>query len=237
MTNDGTQDPVPPPAPADPVSGLVTGARYEPEPPRARVTEPPMPDIAAMREAMAHVLDENSELRLDAITPADEFFTDSTASAGGDAPSAPAEVPATQQPAQPAGKPVAQVPVAQVPTQAPGQAPPSPATVTVTGLPHEVPTRGAVTRVFAQPVNIPAPRDAEAGPAQALPPAASRGERTRRIRLPSGFLRRRSTAPSGVPGQSSAGSVALILSLLGVMIVLGIVALASLIDTIATVLS
>ena len=104
MTNDGTHDPVPPPVLADPLSGLVTGARYDPEPLRVRVTAPPPPDIAAVREAMASVLDENSELDLDSIMPANEFFADSTGESAPEPPAAPA-----------AAQPVAQVPVSDVP--------------------------------------------------------------------------------------------------------------------------
>lgn len=226
MTNDGTQDPVPPPVLADPVSGLVTGSRYEPEPLRVRVTEPPMPDISAVREAMASVLDENSELSLSAIGPAADFFTDSTG---------PGDTPAGGTPVPPAAKPVAQVPVAQVPTQAPGQAPPPPATATVGGLPRELPARGAVTRVPPQPARIPSPR--AGGTARALPPAITPGEKSRRIQLPKGFMRRRFKPSAGAKGQSSSGSVTLIMALLFVMIVLGIVALVSLVNTIATVFS
>jgi hypothetical protein len=222
MTNDdGTQDPVPPPVLADPLAGLVTGAGYQPEPLRVRVTEPPMPDIAAVREAMASVLDENSELDLSAIVPAEAFFTDS---AGTTRSEQAAPAPDAAAPAQP----VAQVPVAQVPTQEAG----TPAQAPVTRAPGAVPTRGAVTRVT--PPAIPAQRGA-GGTARALPPATTRGEDTRRIRLPRGFMRQRPEVPAGAKGPSSAGSVTLIMVLLLVMVVLGIVALASLVDTIASV--
>jgi hypothetical protein len=60
--HDGTQDPGPPPLLADPLSGLVTGGKYDAEAVRIRVVEPAMPDIEAVREAMASVLDEDSEL-------------------------------------------------------------------------------------------------------------------------------------------------------------------------------
>ncbi|MGB3443054.1 MAG: hypothetical protein WBA97_30300 [Actinophytocola sp.] len=62
--HDGTQDPGPPPLMADPLSGLVTGGKYDAEAVRVRVVEPSMPDIDAVREAMASVLDEDSELRM-----------------------------------------------------------------------------------------------------------------------------------------------------------------------------
>lgn len=62
--HDGTQDPGPPPSLPDPLSGLVTGGKYESEPLRVRVVEPTAPDIEAVREAMASVLDEDSELMI-----------------------------------------------------------------------------------------------------------------------------------------------------------------------------
>lgn len=64
MTDDGTQDPGPPPVLSDPVSGLVTGSEYEPAPLKVRVVQPPMPDLSAVREAMAGMLDEDSDLSL-----------------------------------------------------------------------------------------------------------------------------------------------------------------------------
>jgi hypothetical protein len=89
--------------------------------------------------------------------------------------------------------------------------------------------------VSTPPAGIPAPRRAGTIPARAraLPPAASPGEKSRRIRLPRGFMRRRTQLPRGTKVQSSAGSLTLIMVLLGVMVVLGIVFLASFIDTIA----
>jgi len=220
MTNDGTQDPVPPPVLADPLAGLVTGSRYEPEPLRVRVTKPPLPDISAVREAMANVLDEDSVLDLGPITPAADYFTDSTGTTT-------AAEPAPAQPAPAATKPVAKVPVSQVPTQAAG----APARAPVRRPPAKVPTRGAVTRV--PPAVIPSQR--RPGMARSLPPAITRGEDTRRIRVPRAFLRRGPEVPDNVKGRSSAGSVTLIMVLLLVMVVLGFVALASLIDTIASV--
>ncbi len=238
MTNDGTQDPVPPPVLADPLAGLVTGVRYEPAPLRVRVTEPPMPDISAVREAMASVLDADSELVLDPIGPATAFFTDSAAETAADQPAdkpgdKPADPPAPAQPApeKPATPPVARVPVSQVPAQVPGSAGPRSAQASVRWPPPKVPTRGAVTRV--RPPAIPAPRGSNT--ARALPPAITRGEDTRLIRLPRGFVRRRPKVPASAKGPSSAGSVTLIMVLLGVMIVIGLVALASLIGTIASV--
>ena len=227
MTNDGTQDPVPPPVLSDPLAGLVTGSRYEPEPLRVRVTDPPMPDISAVRQAMANVLDEDSELDLSAIGPATDFFIDSTSTAS--------PPPAQQQPAQPsgsasaAGRPVAQVPVSQVP--APGSDQAAQAPVPRTG---QAPTRGGVTRVPTAPGGIPAQRGAGLSQARELPRAITSGERTRKIRLPSGFMRQGPKLPPRVRGQSSAGSVTLIMLLLFVMAVLGIVFLASFIDSLAS---
>lgn len=221
MTNDGTQDPVPPPVLSDPLAGLVTGSRYEPEPLRVRVTDPPMPDISAVRQAMANVLDEDSELDLGAIGPATDFFTDSTSTA-----SPPATQPSGSAPA--AGRPVAQVPVSQVP--APGSDQAAQAPVPRTG---QTPTRGGVTRVPTAPRGIPAQRGG-ASQARELPSAITSGERTRKIRLPSGFMRQGPKLPPRVRGQSSAGSVTLIMLLLFVMAVLGIVFLASFIDSVAS---
>jgi hypothetical protein len=62
--HDGTQDPGPPPLMSDPLSGLVTGGKYDAEAVRVRVVEPAAPDIDAVREAMASVLDEDSELMM-----------------------------------------------------------------------------------------------------------------------------------------------------------------------------
>lgn len=68
--HDGTQDPGPPPLMSDPLSGLVTGGKYDAEAVRIRVVEPAKPDIEAVRTAMESVLDENSELRIDLPRPA-----------------------------------------------------------------------------------------------------------------------------------------------------------------------
>ncbi len=231
MTNDGTQDPTPQPVLSDPLAGLVTGSRYEPEPLRVRVVEPPMPDISAVREAMASVLDENSELDLTPIGPAADYFTDSSAEVPAQAPPS-AAGPATTETAPPApaaGPAVAKVPVAQLPTQVPvGRSAVRPGTALT--VPGQVPRRGAVTRISPPPA-IPSPREA----ARPLPARGRRGERSRRIRLPRGFVRRKPPVSPEVKAPSSAGSVTLIMLLLFVMIVLGIVFLASLIDTIASV--
>lgn len=73
--HDGTQDPGPPPMLPDPLSGLVTGGKYDAEAVRIRVVEPSMPDITAVREAMASVLDEDSELRMGFDGPFDSPAT------------------------------------------------------------------------------------------------------------------------------------------------------------------
>jgi hypothetical protein len=65
--HDGTQDPGPPPLMGDPLSGLVTGGKYDSESVRIRVVEPAAPDIEKVRSAMEAVLDENSELRVDLL--------------------------------------------------------------------------------------------------------------------------------------------------------------------------
>jgi hypothetical protein len=199
MDNDGTQDPVPPPVLPDPLAGLVTGSRYEPEPLRVRVTEPPMPDISAVREAMASVLDEDSELDLNAIAPAENFFINSNTGAAATQPAAQPVTPTAVQPA--AGPPDSPVPVDSPP-------PDSPAPPPVAAVP---------------PARIPAPR-------RALPNAITSGEKTRRVRLPS----RGPKLPPTVKSQSSAGSISVIVLLLVVMFVLGIVFLASLIDSIGS---
>lgn len=54
MPHDGTQDPGPPPLMPD----ALTGSTYDTEAVRVRVVEPVMPDMAAVREAMKAVLDE-----------------------------------------------------------------------------------------------------------------------------------------------------------------------------------
>jgi hypothetical protein len=109
--HDGTQDPGPPPLMHDPLSGLVTGGRYDGEAVRIRVVEPAAPDIEKVRSAMESVLGENSELRVDLLpgapsskppvkTPPPEAKTPTpTPPAGIPLPaarigSAPAEIPA-----------------------------------------------------------------------------------------------------------------------------------------------
>lgn len=211
MTNDGTQDPGPAPVLSDPLAGLVTGARYDPEPLRVRVVDPPMPDISAVREAMANVLDEDSELRLAPLPSMAGPVRDSRQAdpPAGEIPVRDAEQTPAAEPA-PARPPVAKAPVAQAP----------------------------VTRV-PPPANIPAQRSGPPGaipPARPLPPAVV-AERTRRVRVPRGFMPREVKPPPGTKGKSSAGSVALIMALLLVIAVIAIVFLASLVNTISSIFS
>ncbi|HEX2133124.1 MAG TPA: hypothetical protein VHH15_16375 [Actinophytocola sp.] len=120
MTNDGTQDPGPQPVLSDPVSGLVTGSGYAPEPLKVRVVEPPMPDISAVRAAMAGMLDEDSELNFDLVQPAETAAERTTeipvqASSPENAPPEPqAEVPAPAAPVEdPAPTPPVGIPAQQ----------------------------------------------------------------------------------------------------------------------------
>lgn len=96
--HDGTQDPGPPPLMADPLSGLVTGGKYDAEAVRIRVVEPPATDIEAVRTAMESVLDENSELRVNLPTQktssAQEPSTAEAAPVGKAPPTPPVGIPA-----------------------------------------------------------------------------------------------------------------------------------------------
>jgi hypothetical protein len=98
-SHDGTQDPGPPPLMSDPLSGLVTGGKYEGDAVRVRVVEPAAPDIEAVRNAMASVLGEDSELRMGLPTAAVPAPADD---------GKPAEKPAekTPPPTPPAGIPM-----------------------------------------------------------------------------------------------------------------------------------
>lgn len=208
MTNDGTQDPVPPPVLADPLAGLVTGNRYEQEPLRVRVVEPAMPDITAVRAAMANVFDEDSELT---FAPLFDSAQDT------DPPEPTGAIPAHAPPspaAEPAPPAVAKVPVAKVPTQ-----------VRVTRVPPPV---GIPAQRSGPPGAIP--------PARRLPPAIV-AEKARRIRVPRGFAPSGVKPPSGTKGTSSAGAVALIMVLLLVIAIIAIVFLVSLVDTISSIFS
>jgi hypothetical protein len=119
--HDGTQDPGPPPLMSDPLSGLVTGGKYDAEAVRVRVVEPTAPDIDAVREAMASVLDEDSELmirmppREPEPAPVAENMgaNDPDAGDGGEGvgPAAESAAPAPPPPTPPAGIPVARIPL------------------------------------------------------------------------------------------------------------------------------
>jgi hypothetical protein len=213
MTDDGTQDPVPPPLLADPLSGLVTGSRYEPEPLRVRVTEPPLPDISAVRAAMASVLDDDSELDLDSIGPAADFFTNTES--GVPQPAKPARI------AKPAEPDTAVAPASEAPA-----APASPDSEKDSTKRVEVPTTRQVAR-------LPAPRPGGSGRPRELPRAITQEPAGRRVRLPR-VPSRKPKLPPTVKGPSSVWSVTLIMVLLIVMGVLGIVFLASFVDSITS---
>jgi hypothetical protein len=228
MNNDGTQDPGPPPVLRDPLAGLVTGARYEPEPLKVRVVEPPMPDIAAVREAMASVLDEDSEFNLDSIMP----MTAQPADQREPTTQIPAQAPSPA--AEPIGRPVLQVPVSEVPVTQP----PAPVAASV-----KEPTPTPPAGIPAQrgiPRQITAANRPRVRRVWRMRPLAAAGEKVRRIRVSKGFARRyrmQKPPPGVAKGASSAGGVTLIVALLVVMGVIAIVLLASLIETIAAVFS
>jgi hypothetical protein len=125
--HDGTQDPGPPPLMSDPLSGLVTGGKYDAEAVRVRVVEPSMPDIEQVREAMASVLDEDSELML--VMPAspvnepverDLGANDPDAGDGGEGVGPAAAEPVAvlpPPPTPPAGIPAIAAPAARIPLQ------------------------------------------------------------------------------------------------------------------------
>jgi hypothetical protein len=124
--HDGTQDPGPPPLMSDPLSGLVTGGKYDAEAVRVRVVEPSMPDIEHVREAMASVLDEDSELMMAMPAPRvnepveqDLGANDPDAGDGGEGvgPAASEPAPAPPPPTPPAGIPVVAAPAARIPLQ------------------------------------------------------------------------------------------------------------------------
>ena len=123
--HDGTQDPGPPPLMSDPLSGLVTGGKYDAEAVRVRVVEPSMPDIEHVREAMASVLDEDSELLM-ALPPSvnqpeqrDLGANDPDAGDGGEGvgPAVAEPAPAPPPPTPPAGIPAVAAPAARIPLQ------------------------------------------------------------------------------------------------------------------------
>lgn len=124
--HDGTQDPGPPPLMTDPLSGLVTGGKYDAEAVRIRVVEPAAPDIEAVRTAMESVLDENSELRAHLLPDITRKKSESPAQAS--APAAPAAA-VEPTPTPPVGIPVAQTPArfgapVEIPVQRGGRSAP-----------------------------------------------------------------------------------------------------------------
>ncbi|MCT2582508.1 hypothetical protein [Actinophytocola gossypii] len=169
MTNDGTQDPGPPPVLSDPSAGLVTGSHYAPEPLKVRVVEPPMPDISAVREAMAGMLDEDSELNFDLVHPA---------VSGSDSPAErTAEIPAqASSPENAPEEPSASEPDPTPPAGIPAQARPATSTATV-------PEPGGGTARMATSGNVEQPRRL---------PVRLRRERPPK---PAGAIRRKSSAP------------------------------------------
>jgi hypothetical protein len=214
-THDGTQEPVPPPMLPDPLSGLVTGRKFDAEAVRVRVVEPSMPDIEAVREAMASVLDEDSELTMrfpeagDAGgLPVQTPPPGAEQNTGGAAP-ADAAVPA---PAPTAGGAGGKTVVFRGGAGSAGPAPTPPAGIPVSVLPPVVqsPSRRARFR-------------ADAGQPRLLPSLIP-GQR--RIRPP-----RPQRRGSFSPGLAAIGLLLLVIA------VLVIVMLASLINTISSVFS
>jgi len=142
-THDGTQDPGPPPLMNDPLSGLVTGRHYDAESVRVRVVEPSLPDITAVREAMASVLDDDSELLF-----GDRAFAEPTpppAPAAPEAAAAPAPDPKTGElPVQTPPPAAPAPPVALPPVVESGRRPRTPARFDMSPpgmLPGRIPTQ------------------------------------------------------------------------------------------------
>lgn len=141
-THDGTQDPVPPPMLPDPLSGLVTGGKYDAEAVRVRVVEPTMPDIAAVREAMASVLDDDSELMMGFTGSVDAGEVPvQTPPPGAEPSTAAASTAAAPPPAAPAPTPPVGIPVSVLPpvVQSPSRA--TPLVRKGAGQPGLLPTR------------------------------------------------------------------------------------------------
>jgi len=117
--HDGTQDPGPPPLMADPLSGLVTGGKYDAEAVRIRVVEPPATDIEAVRAAMESVLDENSERWVDLPTQKTSAGQATPAADAALAEAAPAEK--TPPPTPPVGIPAPPARLGTTPAEIPAQ--------------------------------------------------------------------------------------------------------------------
>jgi hypothetical protein len=224
MNDDGTEDPGPPPVLADPVSGLVTGTRYDSEQVTVRVAEPPQPDIAQVRKVMAEMLDEDSELDLSLVVSPPVNGTAAPQPPQGAAASAatpPFGIPAQQSASPEAAPAQAPTPESAVPAgPTPGSsapAGPAPATPTLV-TPRRVEKVRRVPRRFAL-----------GRLRQGLPRGLPRG-------LPQRFRR----TPKPVPGRvrkSSAADIAIIMILLFVTAVVAIVLLASLLDTLSSLFS
>jgi hypothetical protein len=213
MNDDGTQDPGPPPILADPVSGLVTGTRYDSEQVTVRVAEPPKPDMAQVRAVMAEMLDENSELDLDLVVPrTPQNGTPAPVVLQG-APDANA-TPPIGIPAQQSASPEA------APAQPPAQESPPPA-----GPPSDARTLVSPPLRVEKVRRVPR-RFALGRLRQGLPKRLPRG-------LPQRF-RRTPKPTSARVRKSSAADVAIIMILLFVTAVVAIVLLASLLDTLSS---
>lgn len=117
--HDGTQDPGPPPLMHDPLSGLVTGGRYDGEAVRIRVVEPAAPDIEKVRTAMQSVLGENSELRVDLMPRA--ASTTKLPAAPAPSPEPKAAPPPPPAPTPPAGIPLPAARMGSAPLEFPVQ--------------------------------------------------------------------------------------------------------------------
>src|SRR5689334_8708349 len=118
--HDGTQDPGPPPLMTDPLSGLVTGGKYDAEAVRIRVVEPAAPDIEAVRTAMESVLDENSELRAHLLPRVTKKSEPPAPAAEAPAPTPPAGIPVAAPPARMSTPPL------EIPAQRDGRLPAPP---------------------------------------------------------------------------------------------------------------
>lgn len=237
MTNDGTQDPGPPPVLADPLSGLVTGGRYEAEPLKVRVVEPPMPDISAVREAMAGMLDEDSELDLGLVAnvTSGAVAIPTQATPGPGAPATPAAPAPPATPAAPADSAAPATPAAPGTPTAPatpaGSAEPAESTD-----PTPTPPIGLPAQPATEAAAPPAPAPKQPVTAKVVTPGTI--ETPRRLPRQWRGLRRQPPPPrpaSAMGRKSSAPSVAAIALLLLVIGVIAIVLIGSLIDTFTSI--
>jgi biotin carboxyl carrier protein len=203
----------------DPLSGLVTGRHYDAESVRVRVVEPSMPDIVAVREAMASVLDEDSEIYLGERTYAEQAakFRAANAPATADAPAPAAAAPPATAP------PTAAAPAAAPPATAPATLPAAPPVMPRLIAPPLPPSALPPVVETGQRSRIPA--RFEGGPLGLLPGRipTQRGDRPRRPAR----ARRRGWSP----GMAAIG---LLLLVIGVLV---IVMLANFIETITSLFS